>query len=162
MSETGRGGTPATRLLEERGYEFTAHAYDYEEHGGAGHAAECLGVAHEAVVKTLVMRTDAGQRLLVLMHGDRQVSGKRLAREIGARGIRACSPEEARRATGYVVGGISPFGTRQPLPVYAEASIFELARIYVNGGRRGLLLEIEPSVIERLVEPTVVSVARRA
>jgi Cys-tRNA(Pro) deacylase len=155
-----RGKTPAVRWLEENDVEFATHHYDYEERGGARHAAECLGVPDQVVVKTLVMRTDAGRRLLVLMHGDRQVSAKRLAREAGARRIAACSPEEALKATGYVVGGISPFGTRQPLPVYAEASIFDLPRIYLNGGRRGLLLEIEPSVLRRVPELHEVSVAR--
>jgi Cys-tRNA(Pro) deacylase len=154
------GRTPATRWLEEHGVEFVTHYYDYKERGGARHAAECLGVPDHVVVKTLVMRTDAGRRLLVLMHGDRQVSAKRLARETGARRIAACSPEEALKTTGYVVGGISPFGTRQPLPVYAEASIFDLSRIYLNGGRRGLLLEIEPGVLRRSLELHEVSVGR--
>lgn len=154
------GKTPAIRWLEENRVEFATHHYDYEERGGARHAAESLGVPDHLVVKTLVMRTDAGRRLLVLMHGDRQVSAKRLARETGARRIAACSPEEALKATGYVVGGISPFGTRQPLPVYAEASIFDLPRIYLNGGRRGLLLEIEPSVLRQALELHEVSVGR--
>jgi Cys-tRNA(Pro) deacylase len=155
-----RGSTPATRLLESRGEPFATHYYDYEERGGAPHAAECLGVPGHAVVKTLVMRTDAGGRMLVLMHGDRQVSTRRLAREAGARRVHACTPDEALRSTGYVVGGISPFGTRQPLPVYAEASIFELPRIYINGGRRGLLLEIDTTVLERVLDPRRVSIAR--
>jgi Cys-tRNA(Pro) deacylase len=154
------GRTPAIRWLEEHGVEFATHYYDYEARGGARHAAECLGVPDHVVVKTLVMRTDAGRWLLVLMHGDRQVSAKRLARETGARRIATCSPEEALKVTGYVVGGISPFGTRQPLPVYAEASIFDLPRIYLNGGRRGLLLEIEPAVLRRALELHEVSVGR--
>jgi Cys-tRNA(Pro) deacylase len=159
MKATG-GRTPATSWLDEHGIPFAIHHYDYKERGGARHAAECLGVQDHVVVKTLVMRTDEGRRLLVLMHGDRRVSAKRLARETGCRHIAACSPEEALKATGYVVGGISPFGTRQPLPVYAEASIFDLPRIYLNGGRRGLLLEIEPSVLRQALELREVSVAR--
>jgi Cys-tRNA(Pro) deacylase len=160
MTKGSGGGTPATRLLEAQGVEFATHLYDYEERGGAKHAAECLGVEDRVVVKTLVMRTDTGRRLLVLMHGDRQVSAKRLAREVGARNVRACTPDEALKVTGYVVGGISPFGTRRPLPVYAETSIFDLPRIYINGGRRGLLLEIEPSCLGRILDLHEVSVAR--
>ena len=114
----------------------------------------------DVVVKTLVMRTDAGRRMLVLMHGDRQVSAKRLARAAGARRISACSPDEALKATGCVVGGISPFGTRQPLPVYAELSIFDLPRVYINGGRRGLLLEVDPTVLRHILGVHEVSVAR--
>ena len=156
----GSGSTPATRLLESRGEAFAIHLYDYEERGGARHAAECLGVPGHAVVKTLVMRTDTGERLLVLMHGDRQVSTRRLAREAGVRRVHSCTPEEANRSTGYVVGGISPFGTRQPLAVYAETSIFDLPRIYINGGRRGLLLEIDTAVLERVLDLRRVSIAR--
>jgi Cys-tRNA(Pro) deacylase len=160
MTERSRGATPATRFLEQRGVEFATHHYEYEQHGGASHAAHCLGVPASLVVKTLVMRTDAGQRVLVLMHGDRQVSARRLASEIRARRISACSPDEALKATGYVVGGISPFGMRRPLPTYAEASIFDLPRIFVNGGRRGLLLEIEPAVLRQVQDLHEVSVAR--
>jgi Cys-tRNA(Pro) deacylase len=151
--------TPATRFLKEREIVFSTHHYDYEMRGGTPHAAGCLGVAEHVVIKTLVMRTDAGRRLLVLMHGDRQVSTKRLVREVGARKIRACSPEEALKATGYVIGGISPFGTRTPLPVYAEASIFDLPHIYINGGRRGLLLGIAPSVLSDTLDLHEVAVA---
>jgi len=153
------GKTPAVRWLEARGIEFATHLYDYEERGGATHAAACLGVPEGVVIKTLVMRTETGDRLLVLMHGDRQVSARRLARAAGARRIRSCSPDEALKATGYVVGGISPFGTRQTLPVYAERTLFDLPRIFINGGRRGLLLEIEPSAIRSALEVHEVSVA---
>jgi len=154
-----REATPATRWLDERGVAYSTHTYRYEEHGGARHAAECLEVAPAVVVKTLVMRTDAGERLLVLMHGDRQVSAKRLAREIGCRRISACTPDEAQRVTGYVVGGISPFGTRTALATVAESSIFELERIYINGGRRGLLLGLEPEALRRIDDLREVSVA---
>jgi len=151
--------TPATRFLDAAGVTYTLHHYDYIDHGGAKRAAECLGVDEAAVVKTLVMRADSGGRMLVLMHGDRQVSQKQLARVIGARKILSCSPDEALKVTGYQVGGISPFGTRTELPIYAEASIRELPRIYVNGGRRGLLLEIGPEVLEATLAPEFVSVA---
>ena len=159
---TGEGGTPATRWLRERGVDFTTHVYDYEPHGGAPHAAHSLGVPLHAVVKTLVMRTDGGERLLVLMHGDLQVSERRLAREVGARRVRPCSPEEAQKVTGYVVGGISPFGTRQALPTWAEASIFDLERIWINGGRRGLLLELTTEALRRTLAPHEVAVAAEA
>jgi len=138
---------------------FVRHRYDYEERGGAKHAAACLAVPDHAVVKTLVMRDEAGRALLVLMHGDRRVSAKRLARALGVRRVAACSPAEALRATGYVVGGISPFGTRSPLPVYAEASILALERIFINGGRRGLLLEMAPDSLEAALPLRPVSVA---
>lgn len=151
--------TPATRFLDDAGAAYTLHHYDYVDRGGAKHAAECLGVDEAAVVKTLVMRADSGGRMLVLMHGDRQVSQKQLARVIGARKVASCSPDEALKVTGYRVGGISPFGTRTELPIYAEASIRELTRIYVNGGRRGLLLEIAPEVLEATLAPEFVSVA---
>jgi Cys-tRNA(Pro) deacylase len=160
MPQRSGGSTPATRLLDEHHVEFATHHYVYEERGGAKHAAECLGVPEHVVVKTLVMRTDAGRRLLVLMHGDRQVSAKRLARALEARRISACTPDEALKSTGYVVGGISPFGTRQRLPVFAEATIFDLPLVYINGGRRGLLLEIDPAVLGRVLDVQRVSVAR--
>lgn len=155
----GEGGTPATRWLRQRGVDFTTHLYDYEPRGGAAHAARSLGLSLHAVVKTLVMRTDGGERLLVLMHGDRQVSVKRLAREAGVRRIDACSPDEALRVTGYVVGGISPFGTRQALAIYAEASIFALERVWINGGRRGLLVQLATADLRRALAPREVAVA---
>lgn len=138
---------------------FRTHLYDYVDHGGARHAAAALGVDESAVVKTLVMVSEAGDRLLVLMHGDRQVSSKKLARAAGLRSVAACSPAEALRLTGYQVGGISPFGTRKTLPIYAEATIFELPTLFINGGRRGLLLEIEPGALESSLDLVRVSVA---
>jgi Cys-tRNA(Pro) deacylase len=152
-------GTPATRYLSEHGVTFAVHLYDYEERGGAPHAAASLRLPEHEVIKTLVMHTETGRQLLVLMHGDQRVSSKRLARALGARRIRASSPEAALEATGYVVGGISPFGTRTRLPIYAETSIFDLPRIFINGGRRGMLLEIAPQALRQTLELHAVSVA---
>ena len=128
--------TPAVRLLRERGVEFEPHLYDYEERGGTRHSAESLGVAEHAVVKTLVMETEQRKPLIVLMHGDREVSTKQLARHLGVKTVSPCAPAVAQRHTGYVVGGTSPFGTKARLPVYAERTIFELPRVYINGGKR--------------------------
>ena len=156
----GREATAATRHLAAREVPFSTHLYRYEERGGTSHAATSLGVSESAVVKTLVMRTDTGERVLVLMHGDRLVSEQRLARELGVRRIVACSPDEALRVTGYVVGGISPFGTRTPLLTCVERSILDLEWIYLNGGRRGLLLRLSPDGLKRALELREVSVAR--
>lgn len=152
-------GTPATRYLMERGVTFAVHLYDYEERGGAAHAAASLRLPEHEVIKTIVMHTETGRPLLVLMHGDQRVSSQRLTRTLGARRVRASSPEAALEVTGYVIGGISPFGTRTRLPIYAEASIFDLPRIFINGGRRGLLLEIDPQVLRQTLELYAVSVA---
>jgi Cys-tRNA(Pro) deacylase len=152
--------TPATRLLSERGIAYERRPYPYQERGGAAHAAECLGVELHAVVKTLVMKSDRGQAVVVLMHGDDRVSFKRLAVELGARRATACSPAEALALTGYRVGGISPFGLKRELPVLVEASILELPRIWINAGRRGLLLEIDPRQLPQAL--TVRSVRVRA
>jgi Cys-tRNA(Pro) deacylase len=154
--------TAAVRMLREQGVDFEPHLYSYVDSGGTAHAARVLGVPEHAVIKTLVMQDDAGQPLLVLMHGDRQTSTRTLARQLGARSVRACSPEAARKHTGYVVGGISPFGTRRPLPVYVEQSIFGLERIYVNGGKRGLLVSFAPAELRRLLSPELVNVAVEA
>src|ERR687885_981398 len=143
--------TPAVRMLREHKVEFVPHLYSYEERGGTRHSAEALGVDEHAVVKTLVMETDAKKPLIVLMHGDREVSTKQLAREIGARVVQPCKPEVAQKHTGYLVGGTSPFGTRAPLPVYVERTIFDLPQIYINGGKRGFLVAIDPRVLRRLV-----------
>ena len=136
--------TPATQMLRREGVAFTEHVYDYVEHGGTAESARQLGVDEHAVVKTLVMQDEKAQPLIVLMHGDRQVSLKALAREIGAKKVEPCTPEAAQRASGYQVGGTSPFGTRKAMPVYVEASVLELPRILVNGGRRGYLVGLEP------------------
>jgi Cys-tRNA(Pro) deacylase len=138
---------------------FTEHAYRYEEHGGTAVAARELAVSEHAVVKTLVMEDEAHRPLLVLMHGDREVSTKQLARQIGVRGVSTCRPEVATRHTGYLVGGTSPFATRKRLPVYLERSVLDVPTIYVNGGSRGFLLGLSPSALVQILQPTLVDVA---
>ena len=143
--------TPATQFLRRHGVAFTEHVYDYVEHGGTAESARQLGVAEHEVIKTLVMQDERGQPLIVLMHGDKQVSTKNLARQIGAKAVEPCRPDVAQRHSGYLVGGTSPFGTRKPMPVYIEASALALPRICINGGRRGYLIGIAPGVlVERL------------
>ncbi|MDT7543148.1 MAG: hypothetical protein QOE33_3052 [Acidobacteriota bacterium] len=151
--------TPAVRALREKRVDFEPHLYTYEERGGTGHSSESLGVDEHAVVKTLVMETDAKKPLIVLMHGDREVSTKQLAREIGARSVEPCKPDVAQKHTGYLIGGTSPFGTRAKMPVYVERTIFELPRIYINGGKRGFLVSIDPQVLRELLSVEDVSVA---
>jgi len=143
--------TPATQALRLAGVAFTEHPYDYVEHGGTAESARQLGVAEHAVIKTLVMQDDKAQPLIVLMHGDRQVSTKNLAREIGVKAIEPCKPEVAQRHSGYLVGGTSPFGLRKAMPVFVEATVLELPRIWINGGRRGFLVGIEPGVLVALL-----------
>jgi len=143
--------TPAVRLLRERKIEFEPHLYTYEERGGTRHSAESLGVDEHAVVKTLVMQTEARKPLVVLMHGDREVSTKNLARAIGAKSVQPCDPATAQKHTGYLVGGTSPMGTRTRLPVYVERTIFELPKIYINGGKRGFLVSIDPQDLRALL-----------
>jgi Cys-tRNA(Pro) deacylase len=143
--------TPATQLLKRAGVTFTEHPYDYVDHGGTAESARQLGVPEHEVVKTLVMQDDRAQPLIVLMHGDCQVSTKNLAREIGAKAVEPCAPEVAQRHSGYLVGGTSPFGTRKSLPVYVEASVMALPRLYINGGRRGYLVGIEPKVLQEVL-----------
>ncbi len=156
MSKTP--STPATRLLRERGVAFTEHLYRYEERGGTRVSARELGVDEHAVVKTLVMEDEAKEPLLVLMHGDREVSVKALARALGRKTIQPCKPEVANRHSGYQVGGTSPFGTRRRMPVHLERSILELPTIYVNGGSRGFLVGLAPAELVRVLEPTLVDV----
>jgi Cys-tRNA(Pro) deacylase len=151
--------TPATRLLRERGVAYTEHLYRYEEKGGTRVSSRELGVPEHAVVKTLVMEDEAGGPLVVLMHGDREVSTKALARQIGKRSVQICRPEVAHRHSGYQVGGTSPFGTRRPMPVFLERTILDLPRIYVNGGSRGFLVGLAPQDLSRLLAPTLVEVA---
>lgn len=139
--------TPAVRLLREKKINFEPHLYDYEERGGTRHSAESLGVDEHAVVKTLVMETESRKPLIVLMHGDCEVSTKQLARTLGVKSVQPCDPQTAQKHTGYLVGGTSLFGTRTKLPVYVERTIFELPKIYINGGKRGFLVEIEPRVL---------------
>jgi Cys-tRNA(Pro) deacylase len=139
--------TPATQWLRAQGVVFTEHPYDYVDHGGTAESARQLGVDEHAVVKTLVMQDDKAQPLVVLMHGDRQVSTKNLARAIGVKSVEPCKPEVAQRHSGYLVGGTSPFGLRKAMPVFVEQSVLELPKIHFNGGRRGFLVGIEPSVL---------------
>lgn len=150
--------TTAVRALRAAGVDFTHHLYEYEEHGGTAVSARELGVAEHAVVKTLVMQDDKGKPLLVLMHGDRKVSTRELARQIGARSVTPAPAELAQKATGYQFGGTSPFGTRLVLPVYVEETVLGLERIYINGGKRGYLVGLSPSVLPRLVGATPVRV----
>lgn len=150
--------TPAVRVLRANGVAFTDHPYAYEERGGTAVSARELGVDEHAVVKTLIMEDDAKQPLVVLMHGDLKVSTKELARVIGVKTIQPCNAETANRHSGYMVGGTSPFGTRKTMPVYLEQSILALPRIYINGGRRGYLVGIDPADVVRILEPTLVSV----
>lgn len=143
--------TPATQWLRQHGVAFTEHVYDYVDHGGTGESSRQLGVDEHAVVKTLVMQDDKAQPLIVLMHGDRQVSTKNLARAIGAKAVEPCKPEVAQRHSGFLVGGTSPFGTRKAMPVYVEQSVLALPGIYINGGRRGFLVGIAPGVLTDLL-----------
>lgn len=151
--------TPATTFLRRHEVDFSLHPYVYVERGGAQAGAEALGLPLHAVVKTLVMQDERAAPLLVLMHGDRNVSTRALARQAGARQIEPCRPEVAQRMSGYLVGGTSPFATRRTMPVYLERSILGLSRIYVNGGRRGLLVGIEPEVCVRLLGAVAVDCA---
>ena len=143
--------TPATALLRAHGIAFTEHPYEYVEHGGAEHSAEVLGFDPFSVVKTLIMQDQDARPLIVLMHGNRKVSTKNLARQIGAKSVEPCKPEVANRHSGYLVGGTSPFGTRRDMPVYIEQTILDLPRIGINGGRRGYLVGIDPQVCVQLL-----------
>jgi Cys-tRNA(Pro) deacylase len=144
--------TPATQWLRAQGVAYTEHVYDYVDHGGAAWGAQTLGLPVHAVIKTLVMQDDASQPLVVLMHGDREVSTKQLARAIGARQVEPCKPEVAQRHSGYLVGGTSPFGLRKAMPIYGEQSVRALERIYINGGRRGYLLGLSPDVLDAVLQ----------
>jgi Cys-tRNA(Pro) deacylase len=151
--------TAAIRVLRAAGAAYTEHPYAYEEKGGTSVSARELGVDEHGVVKTLVMEDDRKRPLIVLMHGDREVSTKELARTIGAKSVAPSSPESAHRHTGYVVGGISPFGARHPMPVYMEGTILEIPKIYINGGRRGFLVGMAPGDVARILSAVVVRVA---
>jgi Cys-tRNA(Pro) deacylase len=144
--------TPATALLKAHKVAFTEHPYEYVEHGGAQHSAEALGFDPYSVVKTLIMEDEKARPMVVLMHGNRKVSTKNLARQIGAKSVEPCKPEVANRHSGYLVGGTSPFGTRKAMPVYIEETILALPRIAINGGRRGYLVGIDPQVCMQLLQ----------
>jgi len=151
--------TQATQFLRRHSVSFGEHPYDYVEHGGTAESARQLGVDEHRVVKTLVMEDEHGKPLIVLMHGDRTVSTKNLARQIGAKRVEPCKPEVANRHSGYLVGGTSPFGTKKTMPVYVESSILELDSIYLNGGRRGYLVSLAPSVLTALLDARPVQCA---
>ena len=152
--------TPATVFLKRNGVSYTEHEYDYVEHGGTEVSARALGVPEHQVVKTLVMEDEDGKPLIVLMHGDRKVSTKNLARQAGRKRIEPCKPEVAQRHSGYQVGGTSPFGARKPMPIFMERSILELPEIYINGGRRGFLVKLKTSELSRILNPTLIDAAR--
>ena len=143
--------TPATALLRKHKVSFTEHPYQYEEHGGTSVSSRELGVDEHHVVKTLVMQDEAAKPLIVLMHGDCKVSTKNLARNIGCKSVEPCKPEVAQRHTGFMVGGTSPFGTRKAMPVFVEESILGLETIYINGGRRGFLIGIKPTILSEVL-----------
>ena len=143
--------TQAVRFLREKKVNFTPHLYDYVEKGGTRESARQLGVDEHSVVKTLIFETNENKPLIVLMHGDRQVSSKNLARHVGVKSVEPATPERASKFTGYMFGGTSPFGTRTVMPVYVESTIFELDKIYINGGKRGFLVEIEPRVLREVL-----------
>jgi len=151
--------TPATAFLKAHGIAFTEHSYAYVEHGGTAVSAGSLGVPEHEVVKTLVMQDEQAKPLIVLMHGDRKVSTKNLARQAGCKSIEPCRPEVAQRHTGYQVGGTSPFGTRKALPIYMERSIAPLPAIYINGGRRGFLVKLRTEDLLSVLRPQLVEVA---
>jgi len=150
--------TPAIRFLRDKKIDFVPRLYDYVEKGGARESARQLGVDEHAVVKTLVFETNEKRPLIVLMHGDREVSAKGLARLIGVKSVEPATPQMASKLTGYLVGGTSPFGTRTAMPVYVEESILSLIKIYINGGKRGFLIEIDPSVLIDVLEGETVTV----
>ncbi|WP_374263864.1 Cys-tRNA(Pro) deacylase [Zoogloea sp.] len=151
--------TPATRFLRQHQLAFSTHLYTYEDHGGTKVSSRELNVPEHAVVKTLVMEDESRHPLIVLMHGDRKVSTKELARQTSHKQISPCDPAVAQRHTGYLVGGTSPFGTRKQLPIFMERSILDLSLIYINGGKRGFLVGVHPHDILRVLKPTLVNVA---
>ena len=159
MSRDKAPMTPAVRALRQAGVSFTEHPYKYVEHGGTASFAREFGVDEHAVIKTLVMEDDAKKPLVVLMHGDREVSTKELARVLSVKTVQPCTPETAERHSGYMVGGTSPFGLRKPIPVYMEETILELPRIFINGGKRGFLVGLDPKDLVSVLKPTAVRVA---
>ncbi|WP_310630082.1 Cys-tRNA(Pro) deacylase [Paraburkholderia sp.] len=151
--------TPATQMLRRAGVAFGEHPYEYVEHGGTGESARQLGVDEHRVVKTLVMEDENAKPLIVLMHGDRKVSTKNLARQIGAKRVEPCKPEVANRHSGYLVGGTSPFGTKKRMPVYVESTILDFDEIWLNGGKRGYLVSLAPAVLTALLDAKPVQCA---
>jgi len=159
MAHISYPSTAAVRLLRELKVPFSEHLYRYEEHGGARACARELEVPEHSVVKTLIMEDETGKPLVMLMHGDLEVSTKALARQIGARAVSMCKPEVANRHSGYLVGGTSPFGTRKAMPVFVERTILDLERIFINGGSRGFLVAMAPAALELALHPTPVDAA---
>jgi Cys-tRNA(Pro) deacylase len=151
--------TPATQFLRKHGVEFSEHPYEYQEHGGTSVSSSALGVPEHDVIKTLVMQDEAAKPLIVLMHGDCKVSTKNLARAISCKSVEPCKPDVAQRHSGYLVGGTSPFGIRKAMPVYVEESVLQLAKIYINGGRRGYLIGIDPRVLVDVLKARPVACA---
>ena len=152
--------TPAIHFLRSQKIPFTEHPYRYEQRGGTAVSSRELGVAEHMMIKTLVMENEDKQPLMVLMHGDRDVSTKNLARQIGCKTVVPCDPDVAQKHSGYLVGGTSPFGTRKKMPVYVERTIADLPRIYINGGRRGFLIALAPADLVRALSPTLVDAAQ--
>ncbi len=153
-------GTPATKFLAQEGVAFTEHVFEYVDHGGTAATAAALQVPEHEIVKTLVMEVEKGEPLVVLMHGDRTVNTKELARQLGVKRIFACKPEDAMRHSGYLIGGCSPFGLRKPMPVYVERTILELPKIYINGGRRGYIIRMDTADLMRVLLPVLVDAGR--
>lgn len=151
--------TPATQFLRKNGLLFTEHPYPYEEHGGTSVSSAALGVAEHVVIKTLIMQDEKAKPLIVLMHGDKTVSTKNLARQIGCKSIEPCKPDVAQRHSGYMIGGTSPFGTKKMMPIYVESSVLDLEKIYLNGGRRGYLVGIDPKMLHNHLGAIAVSCA---
>jgi Cys-tRNA(Pro) deacylase len=154
--------TPATHFLRQRGIAFTEHPYDYEEKGGTAVSSRELGVEEHSVIKTLVMQNEAAKPLIVLMHGDCTVSTKNLARQIGCKSVAPCSPDVAQRHSGYQIGGTSPFGTKKQMPVYLEKEILSLPKIYINGGRRGYLIGLDPQILTATLNAVAVECALKS
>lgn len=159
MAKDKTSVTSAMRVLKEHHVIFGEHSYKYVDRGGTAVSAKELGIDEHTAIKTLIMEDEAQKPLIILMHGDREVSTKELARQMGVKKVSPCTPDDAHRHTGYMVGGTSPFGTRKRLPIYAEESILELPKIYINGGRRGFLVSIDPKELLRVLKPTIVHVA---
>ena len=162
MSKEKNPVTPAVRLLRVAGVTFTDHPYAYEEKGGTAVSARELGVDEHSVVKTLIMEDERKNPFIVLMHGDRQVSVKELARIMGVKSVTPCTPETALKHSGYLVGGTSPFGTRKSMPVYLEETVLELPKIYINGGKKGFLVGMDPRDVVRLLKPVLVNVGLKS